>query len=273
MTMDLLKRELAPILPEAWARIDAEAARVLRAQLAARKVVDFKGPFGWKFAAVNTGRLTVLSPLLAEEPVPGVSFGLRVVQPLVELRTPVVLNLGELDSAARGGDNPDLAAVIDAAKRMAHAEDSAIFLGHAPAGIQGMIPMSPHQPIVAGDAAQLPRSLVEAIETLRGSGVGGPYALALGTRLYEEVTAATEEGYPILNRVERLLVDGRIVHAPALDGGVLLSIRGGDYELTVGQDLSMGYAYHSREEVELYLTESFTFRVLEPTAAIHLRAE
>lgn len=268
--MDLLKRELAPILPEAWARIDAEAARVLRAQLAARKVVDFKGPFGWKFAAVNTGRLTPLSPT---EPRPGVSFGLRVVQPLVELRTPVVLNLAELDSAARGGDNPNLVAVIDAAKRMAHAEDSAIFLGHAPAGIQGMIPMSPHPPVVAGGAAQLPRSLVEAIETLRGSGVGGPYALALGTRLYEEVTAATEEGYPILNRVERLLVDGRIVHAPALDGGVLLSIRGGDYELTVGQDLSMGYAYHSREEVELYLTESFTFRVLEPTAAIHLRAE
>jgi uncharacterized linocin/CFP29 family protein len=52
---------------------------------------------------------------------------------------------------------------------------------------------------------------------------------------------------------------------------VLLSTRGGDYELTVGQDLSIGYAVHDRENVELYLTESFTFRVLEEKAAIFLR--
>jgi uncharacterized linocin/CFP29 family protein len=62
------------------------------------------------------------------------------------------------------------------------------------------------------------------------------------------------------------------VWAPAIQGGaVLLSVRGGDFELTVGQDLSIGYATHDRTDVELYLTESFTFRVLEEKAAIFLR--
>ena len=56
------------------------------------------------------------------------------------------------------------------------------------------------------------------------------------------------------------------MRAAAIQGGVLLSVRGGDYELTVGQDLSIGYADHDRHTVELYLTESFTFRVLEPRA-------
>ncbi len=265
--MDLLRRDLAPILPETWKRIDAEASRVLKVHLAGRKLVDFRGPFGWAFAAVNTGRLSVLG----QEPVPAVRAGLRVVQPLVEVRTPILLDLLELDSAARGGDNPNLASVVDAGERMARAEDAAIFLGYPEVGITGIIPSSPHTPIVVGSAAQLPRSLVEAIDTLRSSGVGGPYALALGTPLYEEVTAATEDGYPIRNRVERLLGDGRIVHGPAIPGGVLLSTRGGDFELTVGQDLSIGYAFHTREQVELYLAESFTFRVLEPAAAVHLR--
>jgi uncharacterized linocin/CFP29 family protein len=50
-----------------------------------------------------------------------------------------------------------------------------------------------------------------------------------------------------------------------------MSTRGGDYELTVGQDLAVGYAVHDRTEVELYLTESFAFRVLEEKAAVFLR--
>ena len=95
--------------------------------------------------------------------------------------------------------------------------------------------------------------------------------LALESGLYEGVSAATEDGYPIAKQIERILVDGRVVHAPALHGGVLLSVRGGDYELTVGQDLSLGYAWHDRHAVELYLTESFTFRVLEPAAAVYLQ--
>ncbi len=52
---------------------------------------------------------------------------------------------------------------------------------------------------------------------------------------------------------------------------VLLSVRRGDFALTVGQDLSIGYAFHEKHKVELYLTESFTFRVLEPAAAVYLR--
>jgi uncharacterized linocin/CFP29 family protein len=68
------------------------------------------------------------------------------------------------------------------------------------------------------------------------------------------------------------LPDVSLVWAPALQGGaVLLSTRGGDYELTVGQDLSVGYAIHDRADVELFLTESFTFRVLEEKAAIFLK--
>jgi uncharacterized linocin/CFP29 family protein len=84
------------------------------------------------------------------------------------------------------------------------------------------------------------------------------------------VLAATDDGYPLAKRIEQALVDRPLVRAEALTGGAVVSLRGGDYELTVGQDLSIGYAHHTKTEVELYVTESFTFRVLEPAASVRI---
>lgn len=264
--MDLLKRALAPILPEAWSAIDEEAARVLRLNLAARKLVDFSGPKGWKKAAVNTGRLE----LLPERGDPEVNLGIRQVQRLVEVRVPIKLAIMELDSVARGATNPDLAPVVKAAEKVAHVEDSAIFNGLAAAGIVGLLPASPHPPVkIPADVGALPRAVLAAKEMLRQAGVSGPYALVLGAELYDQVFGTTVEGHPLPRRIEPLLVD-KIVRATAFDGAVVLSLRGGDYEITVGQDLSVGYAHHDKHEVELYLVESFTFRVLEPAAAVRL---
>ena len=264
--MDLLKRPLAPILPEAWAAVDEEAARVLKLNLAGRKLVDFSGPKGWRKAAVNTGRLK----LLPDRGDPDVNLGIREVQPLVEVRVPVKLSLMELDSVARGASNPDLTPVVKAAEKIAHVEDNALFNGLPAAGIAGILPASPHAPgKIPSDISQLPRAVLAAKEILRHAGVSGPYALVLGSELYDQVFGTTIEGHPLPRRIEPLLVE-RIVRATAFDGGVVLSLRGGDYQLTVGQDLSVGYAHHEKHEIELYLTESFTFRVLEPAAAVRL---
>jgi uncharacterized linocin/CFP29 family protein len=265
--VDLLKRNLAPILPEAWKLIDAEASRVLRLYLAGRKIVDFQGPHGWKFAAVNTGRLE----LLADEPASDVGMGIREVQPLVEVRIPIKLSIMELDTVARGGENPDLASVVRAAEKVALVEDTAIFNGLPRAGIKGILESSTHTPLpLPSDVRELPRAILGAKEVLRRAGVSGPYVLVLGTLLYDQVLAATEDGYPLAKRIEQQLLDKPIVRAEAVRGGAVLSLRGGDYELTVGQDLSIGYAYQTKDEVELYLTESFTFRVLESMAAVRL---
>lgn len=265
--MDLLKRSLAPVLPEAWDQVDEEAKRVLKLHLAGRKLVDFSGPHGWKFAAVNTGRLK-----LNEKGSGDVPTAVRVVQPLIEIRYPFTLKTMELDSAARGANDLDLDPVIAAAERVARAEDTAIFHGYKAGSITGIIEASPHAPISVNSSLDWPHAIAQAKETLRDAGVNGPYALALGIKAYSELVSDSEDGYPLRKRIERVLIDGPFVWAPALDGGaVLLSTRGGDYELTVGQDLSIGYASHTRDEVELYITESFTFRVLEEKAAVFLR--
>ena len=266
--MDLLKRELAPVSGAAWEQIDDEARRVLKLHLAGRKLVDFSGPHGWSLGGVNTGRLVEIDAA----PVPDVAHAIREVKPLIELRAPIVLDVRELDYAARGATDLNLDPVIAAAERIARAEDSAIFHGFEAGKVTGIVQASPHAPIEVKGTVDWPRAVSAAAAKLRLAGVNGPYALALGVQAFDELTTAGDDGYPIRKRIAETVGNASLVWAPALQGGALLiSIRGGDYELTVGQDLSVGYASHDQKKVELYLTESFTFRILEDKAAILLR--
>ena len=70
--------------------------------------------------------------------------------------------------------------------------------------------------------------------------------------------------------VVRKLVDGPLVWAPAVNGAVVLSLRGGDFELTIGTDISIAYQSHTDTSVRLYLVETMAFRVLTPEAAVAL---
>jgi uncharacterized linocin/CFP29 family protein len=55
-----------------------------------------------------------------------------------------------------------------------------------------------------------------------------------------------------------------------LEGAVVVSQRGGDFVLEIGEDLSIGYERHDADVVELYLVESFAFLVLTSEAAVAL---
>ena len=84
--MDLLKRSLAPLPDAAWKMLDETVARVLKAHLSARTLVDFHGPLGGDFAAVNIGQLQATGQ--APNNVP---WGVRGVLPLVETRVPLIM--------------------------------------------------------------------------------------------------------------------------------------------------------------------------------------
>ena len=265
--MNDLLRELAPVSEEAWKQIEDEARRTLKRMLAARKLVDFKGPLGWHASAVNLGR----SERVAIQAGQGVEARLRRIQPLVEIRVPFELAREELETIGRGAEDADLDSVRDAARKAAVVEDHAVFEGYAQIGMRGIAEAAASGVLtISDDYTQYPALVAEAVSNLHGAGVGGPYAIALGPRCYTGLTKTTHNGFPVIDHV-RKLVDGPIVWAPALMGAAVISQRGGDFELTVGQDFSIGYLEHSATAVRLYLQESFTFRVLTPEAAVALR--
>jgi uncharacterized linocin/CFP29 family protein len=264
--MNHLLRSNAPIGDAGWELLDREARERLAPALAARKLVDFSGPHGWEYSATNLGRTAPL----ASAPSEGVSGLQRRVLPVVELRADFELSQAELRDADRGADDTDLEELDKAAHQIAVAENVAVFHGWHGALI-GIGDASPHEQMKLGEVTDgYPRQVAGAVERLLGSGITGPYGLAVGREQYRRVVETAEHGgYPLLDHLRKIL-DGPIVWAPGVDGAVVLSLRGGDFVFESGQDLSIGYDSHDREVVRLYLQESFSFHVATPEAAVAL---
>jgi uncharacterized linocin/CFP29 family protein len=265
--MNHLLRELAPFTDRAWEEIEEEARSQLVVALAARKLVDFSGPHGWARSATNLGR----TEPLAGAPVDGVEARRRQVLPFVETRAWFSLSRAELEAVDRGAEDVDLDALDGAARRIALAENTAVFNGWPQAGIIGIAQASPHAPIrLTDDMNACPRQVAAAVEMLLSAGIEGPYGLALGPGIYRRVIETTEHGgYPLFDHLRKIL-GGPLVWAPGVDGGVVLSLRGGDFLLECGQDLAVGYHAHDADSVHLYLVETFSFRIATPEAAVAL---
>jgi uncharacterized linocin/CFP29 family protein len=263
--MNNLHRELAPISDAAWAQIEEETTRTLKRYLAGRRVVDVPSPGGIALSAVGTGHLKAISA-----PAEGILARQRDVKPLVELQVPFELSRRAIDDVERGSDDSDWQPAKDAAKKLAFAEDRAIFNGYGEANIQGIRECSsnPVEPLPA-DVRDYPDAVAHALSQLRLVGVNGPYSVLLGAGEYTSLAEIRDHGYPVLEHVKRI-VDGNLIWAPAIEGAFVVTTRGGDFELNVGQDVSIGYLSHTDSAVLLYLQETFVFRVLTGEAAVAL---
>ena len=263
--MNNLHRELAPISEAAWSQIEEETSRTLKRHLAGRRVVDVEGPGGIGLSAVGTGHLRAL-----EAPGDGILARQREVKALVELRVPFDLDRQQIDDVERGANDSDWQPAKDAARRLALAEDRAIFEGYGGAGIEG-IRQGTSNPVLTlpADVRRYPDAIAQALSQLRLVGVNGPYCAVLGAAAYTGLSETSDHGYPVLDHVKRLL-DGEIIWAPGIAGAFVLTTRGGDFGLYLGQDISIGYLSHTDTAVRLYLQETFTFLLLTTEAAVAL---
>jgi len=263
--MNNLHRELAPISDAAWAQIEEEATRTLKRHLAGRRVVDVQGPAGIGLSAVGTGHLRQI-----QASADGIVARQREVKALVELRVPFELDRHAIDDVLRGANDADWQPVKDAARKIAYAEDGAIFEGYADAGIVG-IRQGTSNPLMTlhDDVRNYPDAIAQALSQLRLVGVNGPYAVLLGADAYTALSETSDHGYPVLEHVKRL-VDDKIIWAPAIEGAFVVTTRGGDFDLHIGQDVSIGYLSHNDASVLLYLQETFTFLLLTSEAAVAL---
>jgi uncharacterized linocin/CFP29 family protein len=263
--MNNLHRGLAPISDAAWAQIEEETSRTLKRFLAGRRVVDVRGPAGSALSAVGTGHLRTIAT-----PGDGIISRQREAKALVELRVPFELERQMIDDVERGANDSDWQPAKDAARKLAFAEDRGIFEGYAAAGIVGVREgtSNPKKKLPA-DVRQYPEAFAQALNQLRLVGVNGPYSVLLSANTYTELAETRDYGYPVLEHVKRL-VEGTIIWAPAIDGAFVVTTRGGDFDLHIGQDASIGYLSHTESAVRLYLQETFTFLLLTAEAAVAL---
>jgi uncharacterized linocin/CFP29 family protein len=263
--MNNLHRELAPISDAAWAQIEEETSRTFKRYLAGRRVVDVQGPGGVALSAIGTGHLRNIKAsgdgILARQ---------REVKALVEVRVPFDLDRQQIDDVDRGSNDSDWQPAKDAARQLAFAEDQAIFEGYAAAGIEGIrAGTSNPRPTLPADVREYPDAIAQALSQLRLVGVNGPYSVLLSADAYTGLSETSDHGYPVLEHIKRL-VSSEIIWAPAIAGAFVLTTRGGDFGLYLGQDVSIGYLSHTDAVVRLYLQETFTFLLLTSEAAVAL---
>lgn len=257
----MLYRDLAPISKEAWNEIDERAAEVLKSYLSARKVVHVNGPKGLDYNVITEGRLTNVQ----EEN--DVCYAPYKVQPLIESRIEFEMNRWELDNVQRGAKDIDYGPLEKAAENIALFEDKAIYNGVKDGMIEGLKEaMETKELIFGNNANDIMKSITKGIIKLREAYAHGSYTLIVGEEAYQRIISE-ETAYPLDERIEEL-IEGKILFSHSVDGAYLLPYNHEDLELTIGRDFSIGYQSHTNEKVRFFITESFTFRVLDPTIIV-----
>lgn len=263
--MNILKKQLAPLSDKAWEEIIDQSSEIFKIYLTARNFVDIDGPNGMEYGGVSTGRLIISDKNTKE----GINYGLREVKPLVEIRKPFELDLWEMDNVDRGAKDIDLEPLEKAAKQMALFEENLIYKGFKEGKVEGLDKSSIYPKVkLPNDPNAFLKVIGEQIMAFNKNGVEGPYSLIVNDTKWQEIVGLAN-GYPIVKQLEEVIGVNVIINHGDFNS-YLVSKRGGDFELSIGMDQSIGYEGHDTEKVQLYFTESFTFRVIGPEAVIVL---
>jgi uncharacterized linocin/CFP29 family protein len=253
--MNVLKRELAPISSKAWAEIDGRAREILNYYLSARKFVNVQGPKGLDFTSVTEGRIQVHSD-------PILNYGIFKVKPLVEPRVSFILSRWELDNIERGAKDINFDALDEAVKKMALFEEKVIFQGLQEADISGIFDCSSHDVKVFGDSDEdILASISHGIMELERSIAPKPYTLVVSEDYWCKLSVLGRR-FPLIDQIKSL-TGGDVVVSRSIEGAVLLPFDNDNIEFSIGEDFSIGYQEHSESEVKLFITETFTFRILD----------
>lgn len=258
----MLKREMAPLTALAWDEIDSRAEEVLKSRLTARKAVKVVGPKGLDFTSLSEGRLEVI-----DDPDSTVAAGIYKVQPLIEARVSFALNRWEMDNLTRGAKNIDLSNLEEAAKKIAEFEEIAVYRGFEAGQIKGLDCVGANKKIPFGKTdASIMEAISKGMITLREKFEAGPFVLIVGEEAYNRLNKSSQ-GYPLIKRIESL-ISGKILLSTVLEGAFLIPYDNSNFELTIGQDFAIGFDFYDQENIHLFITESFTFRVLDENIII-----
>jgi len=258
--MDFLKKELAPISINVWKNIEDRAREVITTQLSARRFIKVTGPVGVENGGINTGRLSLHKK---DE----LSYGVYKVQPFVENRITFTLNRWELDNFERGAKDIDYTNLDEALKKAAKFEEDAVYFGLDEACIVGLLKDESKLVEFGKTEEETIKNLMYGVSKLRNSGFAkGPYALVVGLEKYIYLNMVNLNN-PLVKRLEEILGIPVIV-SNAITGALLLPYDDENIELILAEDFSLGYQGHNNKEVELFVTETFTFRVVDDARVV-----
>ena len=258
--MDFLKRELAPITANGWKEIEERATAVLSKELSARKFIRVTGPLGRDITSVTTGRMDVKTK-------DDIKYGVYKIQPLTESRICFPLSRWELDNIERGAKDVDYSSLDEGVKKAAKFEEDAIFKGLEDGQIDGIYKSSSYETLDFGKTTdETLKAIFDGVLKLDAAFAKKPYVLVVSNEKWYYLNTVVKE-YSLSEKLEKIL-GHKIIVSKSIDGAILLPFDDENIELIIGEDYALGYQNHNETAVELFITESFTFRVLDPALIV-----
>ncbi len=257
--MDRLKRTVAPISAKVWDEMEEEAITVLKNNLSARKFTDVCGPLGWDKSSIGEGGCVWKN---AQK----VQYGVRKVRPLIEVKVPFSVSQEVFEDIDRGKLNPEWGSLDEACETMAQFEDHLIYNGLKDESIDGVLE---NGYVLKNEEKEFDylSMTIKAIDIIQKENIGGPYNMIIPNKHWEKMLHG--QGYPVEKRIKQHL-GGKIIVTDHIDKIIVLSARGGDFEMILGEDLAIGYeGFDSKNGmVNFYINELISFRILGPNAAV-----
>jgi uncharacterized linocin/CFP29 family protein len=261
--MDTLRRDSAPLSARVWKEVDEAVGQAARHVLAGRRIATFDGPHGWDQLVAS--RLGTMVPCQTREGKATVCRPEVVL--LAEIRAEFSMTWTAIELFERGAPSLDTRPAEDASREVALAEDRLAFYGD-PLG-RGFLTAPDSPRLKTGDwtaPGKVVADILKGVETLDTKGISGPYEVVLSpARYFEYLQAEGDQGYPAARQLREVVA--AVHRSPVIhDAGAVFSVRGDDFMLTVGGDLSVGYRLHDRDAVHLFCVETLAAQIVTPEA-------
>lgn len=263
--MDFLKRDFAPLTEKIWEELDERAREVFIRNLRLRKIIEVDGPYGWDFSSYALGTLNII-----DNPKSALGWGIRESLPLIEVRYPFELDIWELDNIERGYQTPDLTSLEEAARNLSEFENKIILKGEDKAKITGLFTIAKQNFVksCSEKVNDFVKSVFDAKQKFRKDGIEGPFVLVINKEIWERLFAQ-QNAYPLTLLLKEIM-NLEIETIDNLENSFIISTRGDDFKLILGQDLSLGYELRIENKIRLFFTETFTFHIKTPEAIVGL---
>lgn len=261
--MKFLNRETSPIAAAVWSQIDGVFTPLLSQRLKLRGLVGFT-PVAFETDAIATGNLKTLTS--SEH----LTLSVREPIRMVEIRYDFDLPKSVVEAFKRDKPDFDDSVFKKVSNHFSSVENSLILEGVSEAEIEGILKKIPRKPIHAKNTKGLIDAVASMIAAFGAEFVEGPYKLVLSTATLIKMVGESEGGVSVKSRIETLLGANFFVVCESIgdDKILALSQRGGDFAFYNGLDVSIGFAGEKGDSYALFLTESCTFRIINPEAAL-----
>ncbi|NIP66986.1 DUF2184 domain-containing protein [Candidatus Bathyarchaeota archaeon] len=268
MSTKFLHREDSPFEEEIWDRIDETVIEAAKSQLSARQLLHVEGPYG-------LGLKSITSSDMNQKESERANISVSEILPLAEIHQDFSLPIRDIANYERFNKPLNLKTAAQAAIACAKQEDSFLYYGSKPRGIDGLLNSEGTQSIELqpwDEVGTAVNDIIQAITKLDDAGFHGPYTLGLAPQRFNLLFRR----YPRGNMTEmdhlKSIITKKTVKAPSISsGGVVLSYGGQYASIVLGQDLMTGFIGPSGAEYEFIVFESLTLRLLQPAAVCILK--